>query len=165
SGFCKRNPGVFASTTKVVIPLVPLLRSVMVKRTMASATGPFVIQFLVPLMTYLSPRRTAVVRCSAASLPACGSVRPKQPSFAQLNFHVAGLWRRERKPGCSCYTCTGIGANANRSTDRRRRPGFASACSAGSFSKSGSLSLTGGLRQQVASDHHALDLRGALVDL
>ena len=73
----------------------------MVNRTMASATGPFVIQFFVPLMTYLSLYasavtgsgpgageavalrfRTAVVRCSAASLPACGSVSPKQPSFS-----------------------------------------------------------------------------------
>ena len=82
SDLWRRNPGVPVSTTKAVMPLVPLLRSVMVKSTMASATGPLVIQFLVPSMTYLSPRRTAVVRCSAASLPACGSVRPKQPSFS-----------------------------------------------------------------------------------
>jgi len=70
SAFWARKPGVPVSTTKAVMPFVPLLRSVIVKRTMASATGPLVIQFLVPLMTYLSPRRTAVVRCSAASLPA-----------------------------------------------------------------------------------------------
>ena len=82
SGFCRRKPGVSVSTTKAVMPLVPLDRSVMVNITMASATGPLVIQFLVPLMTYRSPLRVAVVRCSAASLPACGSVSPKQPSFS-----------------------------------------------------------------------------------
>ncbi len=54
----------------------------MAKSTIASATGPLVIQFLVPLMTYFSPCLTASVRCSAASLPAFGSVRPKQPSFS-----------------------------------------------------------------------------------
>jgi len=32
----------------------------------------------------LVARRTAVVRCSAASLPACGSVSPKHPSFSPL---------------------------------------------------------------------------------
>ena len=82
SAFCRTNPGVFVSTTKQVMPFVPFDRSVIVKSTIASATGPFVIQFLVPLMRYESPLRTAVVRCSAASLPACGSVRPKQPSFS-----------------------------------------------------------------------------------
>ena len=82
SAFCRKKPGVAVSTTKAVIPFVPFDRSVMVKRTIASATGPLVIQFFVPLMTYLSPLRTAVVRCSAASLPACGSVSPKQPSFS-----------------------------------------------------------------------------------
>ena len=84
SAFCLRKPGVVVSTTKAVIPLVPFERSVMVKRTIASATGPLVIQFFVPLMTYERPLRTAVVRCSAASLPACGSVRPKHPSFSPV---------------------------------------------------------------------------------
>ena len=49
---------------------------------MASAPGPLVIQFLEPLMMYSSPLRTAVVFCAAASCPASGSVRPKQPSFS-----------------------------------------------------------------------------------
>ena len=82
SAFWRMKPGVPVSTTKAVMPLVPFDRSVMVKSTIASATGPLVIQFLVPLMTYVSPLRVAVVRCSAASEPACGSVRPKQPSFS-----------------------------------------------------------------------------------
>ena len=50
SAFCRRKPGVFVSTTKAVMPLVPLERSVIVKSTIASATGPLVIQFFVPLM-------------------------------------------------------------------------------------------------------------------
>ena len=51
SAFCLRKPGVAVSTTKAVMPLVPLVRSVMVNMTMASATGPLVIQFLVPSIT------------------------------------------------------------------------------------------------------------------
>ena len=51
SGFCRTNPDVEVSTTKAVMPLVPCVWSVMVNRTIASATGPFVIQFFVPLMT------------------------------------------------------------------------------------------------------------------
>ncbi len=49
-------------------------------RTQTSATGPLVIQFLVPLITQPSPSRTAVVFCAAASLPASGSLSAKQPS-------------------------------------------------------------------------------------
>jgi hypothetical protein len=51
-----------------------------VNSTQASATGPLVIQFLVPLITQSLPSRTAVVRCAAASLPASGSLSAKQPS-------------------------------------------------------------------------------------
>ena len=64
------------------MPLWPAALSVIVKSTMASASGPLVIQFFEPLMTYSSPLRTATVFCAAASLPASGSVRPKQPSFS-----------------------------------------------------------------------------------
>ena len=42
------------------MPLLPASLSVIVNRTMASALGPSVIQFLEPLMTYSSPLRTAV---------------------------------------------------------------------------------------------------------
>jgi hypothetical protein len=76
------KPGVFVGTRKAVMPLLPASLFVMVNRTMASALGPTVIQFFEPLITYSSPRRTAVVFCAAASLPASGSVRPKQPSFS-----------------------------------------------------------------------------------
>src|SRR5207244_11435449 len=61
------------------------------------------------------------VRLQLAVLELAAGV-PQQPLlFAQLNFHVAGLWMAEGKPGSSCYTCTRIGANENRSTDRPRR--------------------------------------------
>jgi hypothetical protein len=52
---------------------------------MTIATSPFlplVMNCLVPLMTYSSPSRTAVVRSAAASLPVCGSVSAKAPSIS-----------------------------------------------------------------------------------
>ena len=82
SGAARRNPGVSVGTRKAVMPLLPFDLSVMVKRRIASATGPLVIQFFEPLMTYSSPLRTATVFWAAASEPASGSVRPKQPSFS-----------------------------------------------------------------------------------
>ena len=42
---------------------------------------PFVMKHLVPLMTYLSPLLTAVVRMLETSEPASGSVRQKEASF------------------------------------------------------------------------------------
>jgi len=51
SGWARLKPGVPVGTTKAVMPRWPAARSVMVKSTMASATGPLVIQFLLPLMT------------------------------------------------------------------------------------------------------------------
>ena len=45
-----------------------------------SATGPLVIQFLMPLMTQSSPSALAMVFCAAASEPASGSDSAKQPS-------------------------------------------------------------------------------------
>ena len=56
----------------------------MVNRTQTSATGPLVIQFLVPLMIQESPSGVAVVRCDAASDPASGSDNAKQPSSFPL---------------------------------------------------------------------------------
>ena len=42
---------------------------------------PLVMKHLVPLMTYLSPWRTAVVRMLDTSEPASGSVRQKEASL------------------------------------------------------------------------------------
>jgi len=44
----------------------------------------FVIKVLVPLRTHLSPFLTAFVLMEAASEPASGSVRPKQPMSSPL---------------------------------------------------------------------------------
>src|ERR1043166_7094615 len=82
SGGWRLKPLVEVGTRKAVMPLLPLLGSVIVNSTIASAFGPTVIQFLLPLMTYSSPFFTATVFWAAASLPASGSVRPKQPSFS-----------------------------------------------------------------------------------
>jgi hypothetical protein len=51
SAAARWNPGVSVGTRKAEMPLWPAVRSVMAKSTMASATGPLVIQFLLPLMT------------------------------------------------------------------------------------------------------------------
>src|SRR3990167_6298122 len=54
-----------------------------------SATGPFVIQFLVPLMIQSAPSLTAVVFWAAASEPASGSDSAKQPSNLPLASGVS----------------------------------------------------------------------------
>src|SRR5258705_13387656 len=82
SGGWRLKPFVDVGTMNAVMPLLPFAGSVIVNSTIASAFGPTVIQFLLPLITYSSPLRTAVVFCAAASLPASGSVRPKQPGFS-----------------------------------------------------------------------------------
>jgi len=51
SAFWRKKPGVDVSRTNAVIPFAPLERSVIVKSTMPSATGPLVIQFFVPFTT------------------------------------------------------------------------------------------------------------------
>jgi len=61
---------------------VALARSVMAKTRMASAWGPLVMKFLLPVRTYSDPLRTATVRISAASEPLIGSVRAKAPIFS-----------------------------------------------------------------------------------
>src|SRR5271155_2079759 len=70
SGGARLKPGVFVGTRNAEIPLWPAALSVIAKRTIASAFGPTVIQFLDPLMTYSCPFFTAVVFCAAASEPA-----------------------------------------------------------------------------------------------
>ena len=52
---------------------------------MTIATSPYlplVMNCLVPLMTYSSPSRVAVVRSAEASLPVCGSVSANAPSIS-----------------------------------------------------------------------------------
>ena len=80
SGAPQRTPLVFIGRMNAVMPLWPAARSFIVNSTQTSATGPLVIQFLVPLITQPSPSRTAMVFCAAASLPASGSLSAKQPS-------------------------------------------------------------------------------------
>src|SRR5256885_7535858 len=80
SGGPQRTPLVFIGRMNAVMPRWPAALSFIVNNTQTSATGPLVIQFLVPLITQLSPSRTAVVFCAAASLPASGSLSAKQPS-------------------------------------------------------------------------------------
>ena len=53
--------------------------SVFAQTTATPARLPFVIHIFVPLSTQPSPSRRADVRIAAGSLPASGSVRPKQP--------------------------------------------------------------------------------------
>src|ERR1041384_6153972 len=81
SGGPHRTPLVFIGRMNAVMPLWPAARSFIVNSTQTSATGPLVIQFLVPLITQSLPSRSAVVFCAAASLPASGSDSAKQPSI------------------------------------------------------------------------------------
>jgi hypothetical protein len=64
------KPGVPFGTMKADTPLAPAARSVVANTSMKSAWGPFVIQFLLPLMTQLpSPCRSATVCMLLASEP------------------------------------------------------------------------------------------------
>ena len=80
SGGPQRTPLVFIGRMNAVMPLWPSPASFIVNRTQTSATGPLVIQFLMPLMTKSSPSGSAMVFCAAASQPASGSESAKQPS-------------------------------------------------------------------------------------
>jgi hypothetical protein len=80
SGVPQRTPLVFIGTMNAVMPLWPCARSFIANSTQTSATGPFVIQFLVPFRTQPSAVFSAVVFCAAASEPASGSDSAKQPS-------------------------------------------------------------------------------------
>jgi len=76
------NPGLSLETKKAEIPLAPFSRSVLKKAMMTSAKPPFVVKFLVPLRTKVSPSRTAVARIAPGSLPAPASVSEKHPSHS-----------------------------------------------------------------------------------
>ena len=75
------TPGLFISTMKVVMPLLPLLGSVLQKTMAKSEMGAAVMKHLRPLMIQSSPSRTAEVDTALASEPAPGSVRAKQGYF------------------------------------------------------------------------------------
>ena len=68
------KPGMPRSTRKPRIP-----SSVWAQTTARSAIEPLVIHILVPERTQSPPERRARVRIAAGSLPASGSVSPKQP--------------------------------------------------------------------------------------
>ncbi len=75
SSFPTLKPGDVFSTAKALMPFGPLAGSVTAKTQTTSATPPCVIQILVPLRTYLSPRFSARVRIEpAASEPLPASV-------------------------------------------------------------------------------------------
>ena len=69
------KPGKPGSTRKAVIPRGPLPGSTVANSVITPACEPLEHQSLVPLRTYRSPFRTAVVRSDAASEPASGSDR------------------------------------------------------------------------------------------
>src|SRR5215831_17762094 len=67
SGALRLKPGESVGTMNAEMPRWPAALSVIAKRTIASALGPLVIQFLEPLMTYSLPLLIAVVLWAAAS--------------------------------------------------------------------------------------------------
>ncbi len=72
---CVEKPGVSVGTMNPSTP------SSLVAHTIAtSAMPPFVIHIFVPLTIQSEPSRRAWVLMRAGSLPASGSVRPKQPT-------------------------------------------------------------------------------------
>jgi hypothetical protein len=90
------NPGVAVGTRKPRMP-----SSVRAQMTATSAIDARPIHRLAPSMTQPSPARRAVVVMLAGSLPASGSVRPKQPirspaaipgSQRSLCASVPNLW-------------------------------------------------------------------------
>ncbi|MCY1550323.1 hypothetical protein D9M68_865700 [compost metagenome] len=70
----RRKPGVLVSTMNSEMPLAPWLRSVLATTTTMSLIWPLLMKVLEPLMTYVSPRRSARVRIACRSEPVPGSV-------------------------------------------------------------------------------------------
>src|SRR5215470_5901272 len=62
-----------------LIPFLPAFRSVTAKTIATSAFFPVVMNCLTPLTIHSLPASSARVRIAAASEPACGSLRQKQP--------------------------------------------------------------------------------------
>src|SRR5206468_6449364 len=78
------NPGVPRSTTKAVALFFALGSPVRQITTASSPLFPWVIQFLVPLITQFPPCFTAVHFMFPASLPVLGSVSPQAPTHSPL---------------------------------------------------------------------------------
>src|SRR6266436_948115 len=74
-----RKPGVPFSTKNAEIPCDDAARSVTAITTHTSATCPFVVKVLLPLMVQQSPLSTARVRVPPASDPDSGSVNAHDP--------------------------------------------------------------------------------------
>ncbi len=79
SSFCGTKPRVSAGTTKAESPFLPSSGSVTANTIATAARLPLVTNCLLPFSTQRPSRCTARVRRLFASLPACGSVRQKQP--------------------------------------------------------------------------------------
>src|SRR5262249_11300449 len=94
------NPG---STRKAVTPRGPLPASTVANSVITPACEPLEHQSLVPLRTYLSPIRTAVVRREAASEPAPGPER----EYAARSPPVAIRGRSRRR--CASVPASRIG--------------------------------------------------------
>ena len=73
------KPSLAVGTTKPLIDAAPLPSSVCAQMIATSAMDASPIQRLAPVSTHPSPSRTARVAMFAGSLPAVGSVSPKQP--------------------------------------------------------------------------------------
>ena len=73
------TPGVSGSTNSALIPNAPSLPDVRAKITSRFAHGAFDISALLPLITYPSEPRVAVVDSEKASLPEPGSVIACRP--------------------------------------------------------------------------------------
>ena len=70
--------------TKQEIPRLPAEGSVTAKNTRLPGWVALLMNCLAPLMMYLSPFFTARVFRFDASEPACGSVRPKEPTCSPV---------------------------------------------------------------------------------
>src|ERR687891_53002 len=75
------TPPASRGTTKAEMPRCPASLSVFAYTVYQEACEPFVMKHLVPLITYLSPFLTAVVRMEETSEPASGSVRQNDASL------------------------------------------------------------------------------------
>ncbi|TEB05127.1 hypothetical protein Pmgp_03833 [Pelotomaculum propionicicum] len=83
------SPGVSPGRMKALSPLAPLVLSVEANMMKTPATGALEMNILVPFRTYSSPSSTAVLWPEAASVPAPGSVRAKEPKISPLHSGVS----------------------------------------------------------------------------
>ncbi|MNV89838.1 hypothetical protein D3C71_1841690 [compost metagenome] len=81
------------------MPLAPAAGSVLQTTRIRSAVSPLLMKVLLPLMTYSSPSRTAVVRTAFRSLPVPGSV-----------MAMARMVSPEAAPGSHLRFCSSVPA-------------------------------------------------------